>query len=122
MEDKEMAKKVVIETTLWSLECKYRDALYTTVDGCKSALLKQLEFIINSDLSHEKAIDKLRLTYELYFGNLLGVDYMFNRMLDEETKNELEFCMNNLREYFSRQLRYEYGKIMNRLDKIYKNS
>lgn len=117
-----MAIKVVIEETLWSLECKYRDALYTAVDEYKQAGLNELSYIINSNMTFDVAKEKLHSVYEVYLGKLLGVDYMFNKMLDEETNKRLNFMRNDKKAFWTNELKYAYGKHLIRLDDIYKNN
>ena len=112
---------MVIELRLIDLEYMLKNALHNVLWEYENASLSELSYIINSDMTHNEASEKLKNVRELYFGKMLGVDYMFTRMLDKETKNIFYERQEQLRASYSRDFNRIYAKHSIRLDDIYKN-
>jgi hypothetical protein len=113
---------MTIEFRLIDLENMLKNTFHNVLWEYENASLSELSYIINSNLTHNEAIEKLKNVRELYFGKMLGVDYMFYRMLDKETKNIFYERQEQLRASFSRDLNTIYAKHSIRLDNIYKNN
>lgn len=113
---------MVIEFRLIDLEYMYKNTLHNVLWEYENASLSELSYIINSDMTHNEASEKLKNIRELYFGKMLGVDYMFTRMLDKDTKEVFYERQSELRMSFSSDLNRIAAKHSIRLDNLYKNN
>lgn len=111
---------MLIEKSTRDLKLEIKEALDTILKEYKKDSLDELEYIINSKMSHDKAIEMLQGTHNSAFGKMLGAIYMFNKMLDEGTRKELDTYIGIVQASISVDFNMAYCKYIYRLDEIYK--
>lgn len=112
---------MTIELRLIDLEYMLKNTLHNVLSEYEYASLGELSYIINSNMTLDEAHEKLKNVRELYFGKMLGVDYMFTRMLDKDTKEAFYERQGQMRMSFSSDLNTIYAKHSIRLNNLYKN-
>ena len=113
-------KKMLIEKSTRDLKLEIKDALETILKEYKKDSLDELEYIINSNMPHDKAIEMLQGTNNSAYGKMLGAIYMFNKMIDEDTRKELDSYIGIVQASISVDINTSYCKYIYRLDEIYK--
>lgn len=110
---------MIIEKSSRDLKLEIKEALDTILKEYKKDSLDELEYIINSNMSHDKAIEMLQSTHNSAFGKMLGAIYMFNKILDEDTRKELDSYIGVIQASISVDFNIAYCKYIYRLDEIY---
>ena len=110
---------MLIEKSTRDLKIEIKEALETILNEYKKDSLSELDYIINSNMSHNQAIEMLQRTRNTSFGKMLGAIYMFNKMLDEDTLRELDSYIGIVQTSASVDLNEAYCKYINRLVEIY---
>ncbi len=111
---------MLIEKSTRDLKIEIKEALESILKEYKKDSLDELEYIINSNMSLDKAIELLQGTFNSAFGKMLGSIYMFNKMLDEDTRKELDSYIDAVQTSINVDINIAYCKYIFRLDEIYK--
>lgn len=112
--------KITFERTTQELLEEIENAFHEVLKEYEDVALKDLEYILNSGISHNEALVKLQCTYELYNGSFIGSMFMFKRMIGDKVRKVLDNDLSILYDKYAIDIRLSYCKYICRLSEIYK--